>query len=59
MSKRCNKNETGISEQSVKLVEEQYENTYVYCQKEVSQSWENHFSIRKVAQTNVWTFSII
>lgn len=36
MSKRCNKNESGISEQTVKLGEEQYENTYVNHQKEVS-----------------------
>lgn len=35
MSKRCNKSGTGISEQTVKLVEEQYENTYVSLQKEV------------------------
>lgn len=36
MSKRCNKNETGISEQSVKLVEEQYENTCVLLERSVS-----------------------
>lgn len=57
MSKRCHKNESGISEQTLKLGEEQYENRYVNHQKEVSKLGKS-ISEQTITLANIWTFYI-